>query len=328
MGIVNIETIVRVYENSPVINFLDVSSIALVIFDYFLLLDLEVEHMWNSKQWTITKAAFFYLRYMPFLESVVLIYWTTPFNLMTVIPSIHLCSQAYKTSMALALPGIMIGEMTLSIRTWAVWKRDRRVGIGLVLFSLATAIPGIIGMILFIKTSIFGLDTNALGVTSCGFDGGSRIISVVWIALMVYDASLLALMVISARVWNKPYLKIIFNGGPESEPERLLEPILREGIIYYFYLFVLSALNVVVIFIMPPDFMNMMAMMERMIHSVLTCRIILHIREGPGRSDYESSSLPTTPLNAVKFKADTGHRLRSSVIVGPNRMAIVEKVDM
>ncbi|KAF8997159.1 hypothetical protein BDQ17DRAFT_1329494 [Cyathus striatus] len=58
-----------------------------------------------------------------------------------------------------------------------------------VILISSLTLPGImVGEILVPNPSI-GSDITAPQRVECGFDGGSQIISVMWIALMVYDAS-------------------------------------------------------------------------------------------------------------------------------------------
>ncbi|KAF8997169.1 hypothetical protein BDQ17DRAFT_1429196 [Cyathus striatus] len=266
----------------------DVASISMLVFEYSLMLDLEIKHIWRAK-WTITTLVFLFIRYLPFVESAILLYRTFSFNL-----TVDACNTTYRTSTVSILIGVISAEIVLSIRTWAVWKQSRRIGIGLIVFSIVIAVSGISVMTIFSRTVKF-IEPPYQPYRGCFLYSGSRILSVVWIDLMIYDGCLLALMVLSVRIWTEPNLKSLFMIS-DCDNE-LFGSVLREGVMYYLYLFVLSAINVALIFIMPPDFVNLLTMTERVIHSLLTCRIILHIKQS---AVADTETLPTT-VTALEF---------------------------
>ncbi|KAF9001270.1 hypothetical protein BDQ17DRAFT_631505 [Cyathus striatus] len=254
-------------------NYLDVASISIFVFDYFLTLELEIKCIWSTK-WSTLSLMFLFTRYLPFVESSVLLYRIFAPGLST-----ETCNQMFKVHTLLALAGIAVGEIILSLRTWAIWSRNKIVGIGLVIFWFSATIPAIPVMLSFSANAKF-VDPPYHPFRGCFLQGGSRILSIEWILLMIYDAGLLALMTVQAlrtvTTGNEIFLKAFFTS---SRPGELLKPILKDGILYYFYLFVLSALNVVVIRAMPIDYLNLLAMLERVIHAILTCRVVLHIRD-------------------------------------------------
>lgn len=61
-----------------------------------------------------------------------------------------------------------------------------------------------------------------------------------------------------------------------SSHRRLANAVFLNGLIYYFYLFVMSAINVVLIYLYAYD--NLLSTFERVMYSILTCRVILDIR--------------------------------------------------
>ncbi|KAF8998703.1 hypothetical protein BDQ17DRAFT_1361808 [Cyathus striatus] len=257
-----------------------VASVAILVFDYFLTFELEMKYIWSTK-WSIPNLMFLFTRYLPFVESCVLFFRIFSSGLST-----ETCNQAYKVNALLILVGIIVAEIILSLRTWAVWGQNKVVGIGLVIFSFSAAIPAIPVIVLFSGTAKSPLSTFPWVFSS----RGSRILSIEWILLMIYDGGLLTLMAVQAlkslTMDNETFFKAFFTS---SKPGELLKPILKDGILYYFYLFVLSALNVVVIRAMPIDYLNLLTMLERVIHAILTCRVVLHIKDRTRTEAYHDS---------------------------------------
>jgi len=58
----------------------------------------------------------------------------------------------------------------------------------------------------------------------------------------------------------------------------LYRTVLREGVIYYLYLSTLSTANVIITKTLPPNNSALLLLMERFLHSMLTSRVLLHIR--------------------------------------------------
>ncbi|KAL0573799.1 hypothetical protein V5O48_008152 [Marasmius crinis-equi] len=65
---------------------------------------------------------------------------------------------------------------------------------------------------------------------------------------------------------------------------KLLRAVYQGGVIYYGFISIVSILNVVVILTLPRDYVHLLAAFERVLHSVLSSRAILHIREIASRS--------------------------------------------
>ncbi|KAF8998708.1 hypothetical protein BDQ17DRAFT_1247365, partial [Cyathus striatus] len=83
---------------------------------------------------------------------------------------------------------LILHIVILSLRTWTVWRRSKVVGVGLIVFSLAAAVPAIPVMVLFSGTVKF-VDPPYQPFRGCFLEGGSHVFSSMeWIILMVYDA--------------------------------------------------------------------------------------------------------------------------------------------
>lgn len=102
----------------------------------------------------------------------------------------------------------------------------------------------------------------------CVMSVSSSILSADYVLLMLYDACLLSLMIIRGVS--------AFRCGGDAH---LMRVVYSDGIIYYIYVWILSLLNVFVITKLPIELQTLMMLMARVIHAVLACRVVLHIRE-------------------------------------------------
>ncbi|KAF7761675.1 hypothetical protein Agabi119p4_9667 [Agaricus bisporus var. burnettii] len=65
--------------------------------------------------------------------------------------------------------------------------------------------------------------------------------------------------------------------GKAGGDSHLLRTVYGDGVSFYIYLVVLSVINLIVIFRFT-DFVTLLVMLQGTIHSVLACRVVLHIR--------------------------------------------------
>ncbi|TFK33420.1 hypothetical protein BDQ12DRAFT_409981 [Crucibulum laeve] len=152
---------------------------------------LEVSLIWPSR-WNTIKILYFLSRYLPLLDSIVIFY-----HQFIKLKGVEGCQVAYKINTWLFIAGGCITEMMLSLRTWAVWEKDLRLGMGLLIFFLIIWGSAAAVIAIFLKTMTFRI-LDYPYFTGCLNDGGSPILSIVWILLMVYDTVNLVLMAIKA----------------------------------------------------------------------------------------------------------------------------------
>ncbi|EDR03422.1 uncharacterized protein LACBIDRAFT_295242 [Laccaria bicolor S238N-H82] len=124
----------------------DVVGSALYIYDYFLTLDLEVELVWPSK-WGAMKVLFLVQRYLPFLDTVSLCL----VHQLAADISPSTCYFLYSFRGYLIITGFLLSEVILTLRAWAVWKRERILGYNLLFFIVATYAGCTAVMALFLK---------------------------------------------------------------------------------------------------------------------------------------------------------------------------------
>ncbi|KAF9010778.1 hypothetical protein BDQ17DRAFT_1346927 [Cyathus striatus] len=95
----------------------------------------------------------------------------------------------------------------------------------------------------------------------------------VWVLLMGMEFINLAFIVVHAFY----YLRAGTNRS------QLTRAVYHDGILYYLYLFAISTINLIIVLRISSDAVLLLTTMIRVLHSILTCRMILQIREQLGR---------------------------------------------
>ncbi|KAF8996813.1 hypothetical protein BDQ17DRAFT_1329751 [Cyathus striatus] len=137
-----------------------------------------------------------------------------------------------------------------TLRTWALWERNKWLAYFLFVYYITSWVGTIVAAGISVNTLEFGAQQYiARGCLVTG--GNSSLILVDWTLLFVYDfgdfsADMLMVLVLIPA----------FKAFKQNEKSYILKTVLRDGIIYYMYLFVVSLANLVVIRTLSPDYFN------------------------------------------------------------------------
>jgi len=164
------------------------------------------------------------------------------------------------------LIGLSVSEIILTLRRWAVWNRDQRLTIILPILYVLFWGSGFIIRGIYLSHIKFG-DPPYPGIKGCFLKDVTRGMAFLWIQLIAWNALLLILMLV-------PAIRAYRHGGSTTLTKR----VYRDGVIYYLYLFVLSSINVIIIETLPHQYQHLLASVTRVLHSVLTSRVLLYIR--------------------------------------------------
>ncbi|KAH7911377.1 hypothetical protein BJ138DRAFT_928553 [Hygrophoropsis aurantiaca] len=202
----------------------------ILVYDYLLTYERERKYIWPAP-WSIIKCLYLATRYLPFFDTlVVLIRMVTPGL------SLNTCYVLAVMNCYLYAVGMGMSELILMIRTWAVWERNRKVGIGLAVYFVLLTTPTWWITAQFANSFIFGAPPTPS--SGCMLIHNSALNAVDWVLLVMIELGVLILMIVkSARDYKQR----------RSPGLTLSKVILRDGIAYYINLFALSAVNIIII---------------------------------------------------------------------------------
>ncbi|EAU82338.2 hypothetical protein CC1G_06648 [Coprinopsis cinerea okayama7 len=212
----------------PIFQSLAAVGMVLLVYDYLLTFDLEIEFIWKSR-WNAVKVLFLLTRYLPFLELLPLInyvfmdgeWW-------------YQCETTYRAIGWMQVIGVICAE----VRIWAVWDRSRRVGIFLTLFALVSfgLLMGLAN-IYFQSVRYFKLPQphghHCLSIRV----GNNLYIVSLWVIILIYDTVLISLLVVRGI----PCLRAALNCF------RLQNAVFR------------YVMNVVIMLLLPFEYINILA---------------------------------------------------------------------
>ncbi|TFK63337.1 hypothetical protein BDN72DRAFT_882159 [Pluteus cervinus] len=275
------------------------ASSTVYLYDLFLTLGLEVDLLWSSK-WTLMKVLYLIQRYLPLIDMViVMMIWQ-----FGEITDLRTCSKLLVGSSWSYLVGLTLSEVILTRRTLAVWGNTMKIRIGLFLFALVCMVPLYLLLAEYHLTEAFTYHSIPVPGFYCFLTGqsGMSYLLGVWVLLGVYDTGLLVLIAVPAfRAYRSSELDV--------RRSTLFKVVHRDGVLYYLYTAALSALNVIVILNVQGTYAPLLiASLERVVYSILTSHVVLHIREQAYRTEIVTINLP----NSIDMDAELEFR-RSGV---------------
>ncbi|KAF8636829.1 hypothetical protein AX17_003236 [Amanita inopinata Kibby_2008] len=174
------QEIIVLLEHERLENFMTLASMAVFVFDYLLTLPLEVDYVWKSR-FNVVNTLYFITRYLPFIDVSIALYQQFQTSL-----SPEACLQANKAFGWLYVIGFSVGEIILSLRTWAVCGMDRRLTVAFPVIYLGLMVPMYFN-IYHVSESLVIRKMPISKPTGCILVGGGRELFVNWIITMAYD---------------------------------------------------------------------------------------------------------------------------------------------
>jgi len=248
-------------DQKHIVDYVYISSSALFFYDYSWTLRREIKFIWHSP-WTYTKVLFLLIRYMAFFNAVICV-----FEQMTIQVSTETCEVMSRMTTWFMVIQIFFSEVVLCIRTWAVWNREKSIGIGLVILMLSFLVSECVLLSRFLRSVKYEPSPFP------EFKGCFAIKTLpdLWanyVPMTIVQCIIFALVVISAfRSYRQG-----FNG-------ELAHVIHKDGVLFYVYLLCFTTVNLITTIVLPLDIIDMLSPLQNILYAVLTIRIIINIRE-------------------------------------------------
>ncbi|ESK85144.1 hypothetical protein Moror_3576 [Moniliophthora roreri MCA 2997] len=259
-----------------VVVFIEYASIAILIFDYLLTSQREIELVWAPSPWNIGRILFFLTRYTPFVGGFLTLY-------VDVIRDAGLskCATLTQSAVYFTVADIIIAEIILTMRVYAIWHGNRKVT--LLLLAVAASLASIaISRVAKVEVTQnpFGEDLHTVYGVCPPYFAGSNTLSVCYMVLVSYETVILTLTLIKAAGhYHQP--------GSSS----FINLFFTDGLSYNFFILACSVANIIVRYKTSSEFVNLLTSLQPVIHSVLTSRMMLHLKQSAVST---SSQLPST----------------------------------
>ncbi|ESK85147.1 hypothetical protein Moror_3579 [Moniliophthora roreri MCA 2997] len=247
-----------------VVVFIEYASVAILIFDYFLTLGPEIQFVWKKSPWNLGRVLFFLTRYTPFIGGFLTLY-------VDVIRDAGLskCAKLTQAAVYFAVVDIIIAEVILTLRVSALWSGNRKVIFLLVLAVVATSSVSISQIAqVHVAQNTFGEDMNRVYGVCPPYFASSNAMTVCYMILVSYETLIFTLTVIKAvEHYRQP--------GRSS----FIDIFFADGLSYNVFILACSVANIIVRYKTTSEYINLFTSLQPVIHSVLTSRMMLHLKQ-------------------------------------------------
>ncbi|EDR02609.1 uncharacterized protein LACBIDRAFT_332210 [Laccaria bicolor S238N-H82] len=161
----------------------DVAAAMLLVYDCSLTLGMEIEFVWSSP-WGFVNMVYIIQRYLPFCDAIFLC--LTHQLAVNIDPDS--CRIVEMIRGWLMIFGFILSEVILTLRVWAVWKRDRHMGVFLISLITLTTVAEIYVMRIFLRDLQFSTKPYPEFV-GCFLTSANHILYLDWVVFMIYDAT-------------------------------------------------------------------------------------------------------------------------------------------
>ncbi|KAJ7147503.1 hypothetical protein C8R43DRAFT_1011073 [Mycena crocata] len=257
----------------------------ILVYDLICTLDQEIQYVW-PQPWSMSTALFLLNRYLPFVDT----FLSLSAKFTRISPD--QCLRRNKAVAWLTVLGIMLSEVILMLRTYAIWERKRGVLIFLCSLALSVLIPLVIFVQLEMQTLQY-IATNGLG---CLLSHAGSILIFAYLMIMISETAIAVMTAVKA-----------YRDLRRSRVPWILK-LYKDGMLFYVYLLITSVANVMVPIMAPPMFANWLASPQRVLHSVLCTRVLLLIlrRRRLARSDDAGSTISESEGTGMVFSSVVG----------------------
>jgi hypothetical protein len=270
------------------VRYVKVSSTALLFAEGLELLPDEIQYIWNS-QWNAPKILYILSRYTAYVDLILsLNYYMDPKI------KANTCVNLLKSKIVFKYLGIVVSELILIIRTYAIYNRSKLVLYTLLaLWTFLGAIVGIVATYIYLVRVVVVPSPFPSIVPGCYISHQSSILVAPFIAFLAFEI----LIVIMTLVKGYRYFRT-----EQTAQTQLLVTLYRDGVLYFIILMFVSLGNVILLGINPPVYSDLLATYTRAIHAILCCRILLNLRGTSDRWQNTTGSHEAASVSEINFE--------------------------
>jgi len=226
---------------------------------------------------TLVTVLFHIIRYLPFFDG--------PIHLAQQFlsdPSRSTCNTLFHVYGWLVVFSILVANSVLVLRTYALWENKRNVALSLFALLVACIIGVGYFMEKFISSFFYDQSPSRSAFPGCFISQSGRAFWISYLLLLLFHNVILILTVI----------KLI--KGKRLRGSSLLRTIYRDGIMFYAILSVLSLINIIMFNTTQTYLKFGFISFHRVLHAILTERLVINIRRAGIRPPRDSRVVNTT----------------------------------
>ncbi|KAH8115743.1 hypothetical protein DFH11DRAFT_1586904 [Phellopilus nigrolimitatus] len=252
-----------------VVKYMTVASATFHIYDCMITFSEEVELIWRAK-WGFGKVLFFLTRYLAYVDPEIMIAFLFHPNL-----TAEVCGTLVTATQYLVIVGNIVAGTIMSMRVYALWSNSRRILYVLIALNLYLIIPSIVIFHMRRPDGYFYASPIPTLLPCAAAYRTSRVDQtfIVYLIFASFDFGTFSIVVLT--MW-----KGIRQWSQNIRDSKIMVIFYRDGMVYFLILAAFSVMNSIIFLarIDPADYYELLATLQRVLHSVLTARMLLNLR--------------------------------------------------
>ncbi|KAJ7151886.1 hypothetical protein C8R43DRAFT_1004598 [Mycena crocata] len=261
--------------NLQLVSFCDVAVVAVLTYDTLLNIDEEYRHIWKTR-WSLVKFLYLWTRYSTFVDATLAVHLRTHI-------AVHQtnCRALTIFDRSFAVAGLVVTEVILTVRTYALYGQSKRILGGLLVMWFAIGGVNIWAMIQW-ATSLAPIAMSP--PTLCNLDSSTNAGLACYASLLVGE-TVIVLLTIWQGFQSSSFSRQRFRLGHS----RLVTTFYRDGLLFYLAMFLILLVDVSLEGQARPGLKFtadvVLANLKRpprplrTMQSILACHLVIHARE-------------------------------------------------
>lgn len=251
-----------------IVKYVDVATLIYRICDYIQTVDLEIKYLWRGhKRWSLFKIVYLMARYQGFFDQPLLILF---YHVKGLSPTT--CRVLFGAGYASAGMGGVAGEVLTFLRVYVLAGCTKKMGWYLTgQFMVSVILIGASAAV-YLASVVFAPSPSSEHI-GCYLESSHSF----WLAMIFVWTLLHQAVVLALALWFG-----LASFRHSSSP--LLSIFYRDGTLYLMVLVAAATANIIVIAVAQPVYHTLLILPQAALHSMLSTRIILKMRETATRS--------------------------------------------
>ncbi|KAF4586394.1 hypothetical protein EYR38_010670 [Pleurotus pulmonarius] len=248
-----------------------------------LIIDLsaKIRHIWTAR-FSVGLVIYIGSRYLGLASCIV-----------SLLPISNLTSNL---TVCIRVLAIIAAEMTLAVRTWAIWGRNRIILGILIAFTIGALVPAAITVARDISTKSPVTVSETIKRFCPAFvdSGVGNMWAVPYLMTIMYELVTTSLSLIRICRWRRRI--------PNTHRQHVLQTLYTDGMLYFLFMLGLGAVNAaLVIKASAPELRSNVTQLQTSLHSILSSRIVLHLANSGHRVKELHSTGSTVAPGGAQF---------------------------
>ncbi|KAJ7446548.1 hypothetical protein FB451DRAFT_1291562 [Mycena latifolia] len=264
------DSLTTAISNAQLVSYCDVAVVAALTYDTLLNIGEEYEHIWKPR-WSLIKFLYLWTRYSTFIDTTLAVHMRTHISgnqancrVMTIFDRIF------------AVMGIVVTEVILTLRTYALYGQSKRLLLCLIIMWLSIGGVNLWAMVKW-ATSLTEVPFSPANI--CNLDSSTNA------GLACYSALLVGETVIVLLTLYKGFHTFSLS-RPGFRQSQLVTTFYRDGVLFYLAMLMILAVDVSLESQAPPGQKFAADVPLRTMQSILACHLVIHAREVAARDAY------------------------------------------